>query len=106
MRCQAWYVHSAGCAGRPSALCELKEEAGRLVAHTAARGDGASCFRASGTKAAAQQGLRPLAFKPVQLGTVRPEGWLRSQLIVMANGLSGHLDLFWPDVMESVSIGN
>ena len=33
------------------------------------------------------------------------KGWLQSQLKIMANGLSGHLDMFWADVNESVWIG-
>jgi DUF1680 family protein len=32
------------------------------------------------------------------LGSIRPTGWLRRQLEVQAQGLSGHLDETWPDV--------
>ena len=42
--------------------------------------------------------LRPLAFYPLALTSVKPRGWLRRQLEIQANGLSGHLDEFWPDV--------
>jgi uncharacterized protein len=42
--------------------------------------------------------LQPGAFYPLTLGTVRPTGWLRDQLHIQANGLSGHLDETWPDV--------
>lgn len=38
------------------------------------------------------------AFYTLPLGTVRPTGWLRSQLQVQANGLGGHLDETWADV--------
>jgi hypothetical protein len=36
---------------------------------------------------------------------VRPAGWLRGQLRIQADGLSGHLDEFWPDISESGWIG-
>jgi len=45
------------------------------------------------------------AFQPLPLGSVRPGGWLRNQLRIQADGLSGHLDEFWPDVAESAWIG-
>ena len=40
----------------------------------------------------------PGAFAPLPLGALRPRGWLRTQLEIQANGLSGHLDETWPDV--------
>lgn len=36
---------------------------------------------------------------------IRPEGWLRKQLQLQAEGLSGHLDLIWPDIRDSRWIG-
>ncbi len=42
--------------------------------------------------------LYPTAFQALPLGAIRPRGWLLNQLKVQANGLSGHLDEFWPDV--------
>ena len=47
----------------------------------------------------------PLQYKPLPLGKITPRGWLREQLVTMANGLSGHLDLFWEDVKDSVWVG-
>ena len=35
------------------------------------------------------------------LGAVKPEGWLKKQLETAANGLSGRLYEFWPDVKDS-----
>lgn len=42
---------------------------------------------------------------PLPLGAIRPLGWLRDQLRVQADGLSGHLDEFWPSVADSRWIG-
>ncbi len=51
------------------------------------------------------EGLRPLAFAPLPLTSIRPAGWLARQLRIQADGLSGHLDEMWPDVAESGWIG-
>ena len=45
-----------------------------------------------------EKGLEQPAFLLLPLGAVRPTGWLRRQLEVQAQGLSGHLDETWPDV--------
>src|SRR5512137_408681 len=50
-------------------------------------------------------GLAEPAFRPLPLGAVRPRGWLERQLRVQADGLSGHLDEFWPDVGQSQWFG-
>lgn len=42
--------------------------------------------------------LQPAAFLPLPLGSVRPRGWLLDQLRVQANGLTGHLEEYWPDL--------
>ncbi len=47
----------------------------------------------------------PPAFSPMPLGSIRPSGWLLRQLRIQADGLSGHLDEFWPDVGESQWFG-
>lgn len=49
--------------------------------------------------------LQPRAFTPLPLGSIRPSGWLRDQLRLQANGLTGHLDEFWPDIRDSGWIG-
>ena len=36
---------------------------------------------------------------------IHPEGWLKRQLEIQAEGLSGHLDQVWPDVRDSAWIG-
>ncbi|MGO8791923.1 MAG: beta-L-arabinofuranosidase domain-containing protein [Terriglobia bacterium] len=42
--------------------------------------------------------LQENAFYPLPLTSVRPTGWLLRELQIQANGLSGHLDEFWPDL--------
>ena len=42
--------------------------------------------------------LQPSAFIPLPLASIRPTGWLKDQLTIQANGLTGHLDEFWPDL--------
>jgi len=42
--------------------------------------------------------LAPERFYLLPLTSVKPRGWLERQLRVQAEGLSGHLDEFWPDV--------
>ena len=50
-------------------------------------------------------GLADPAFRPLPLGAVRPAGWLARQLRIQADGLSGSLDRFWPDVAQSEWFG-
>ena len=50
-------------------------------------------------------GLAEPAFRPLPLGSVLPQGWLLRQLRQQADGLSGHLDEFWPDVNKSQWFG-
>jgi len=49
--------------------------------------------------------LKKVAFLPLPLGSVHPTGWLESQLRIQADGLTGHLDEFWPDIRDSGWIG-
>lgn len=45
------------------------------------------------------------ALLPLQLGSVTPEGWYKAQLLLQADGLPGHLSLFYPDIADSMWIG-
>ena len=49
----------------------------------------------------AQAPFEPLEMKPLPIGSVQATGWLKNQLQIQANGLSGHLDEFWPDIKNS-----
>ncbi len=42
--------------------------------------------------------LAASAFYPLPLTSVRPAGWLRDQLRIQAEGITGQLGDFWPDV--------
>jgi len=49
--------------------------------------------------------LKRCAFTPLPLGSIAPRGWLKNQLRIQADGLGGHLDEVWPDVMNSAWFG-
>ena len=53
----------------------------------------------------APAGLAEPKFRPLPLGSIRPLGWLGRQLRIQADGLTGHLDEFWPDVGQSKWFG-
>ncbi len=54
---------------------------------------------------AAKTRLAELRYEHLPLGEIRPAGWLKGQLRIQADGLSGHLDEFWPDIKDSGWIG-
>src|SRR5512140_323337 len=45
--------------------------------------------------------LLPNAYIRLPLGSVKPAGWLKSQLEAEASGLAGYLDEYWPDLSKS-----
>ena len=45
--------------------------------------------------------LKQNAYIKLPLGSIKPEGWLKDQLQAQADGLTGHLDEFWPDLTNS-----
>ena len=67
---------------------------------------GTEAFRGPGGESHDRRaGLLEPAFRPLPLGSIRPRGWLARQIRIQADGLSGHLDEFWPDVGESQWFG-
>lgn len=65
----------------------------------------AGCRPASTAASSSAAGLREPAFRPLPLTSFKPGGWLLRQLRLQADGLTGHLDEFWPDVARSQWIG-
>ncbi len=49
--------------------------------------------------------LNSPVFRPLPLGAIKPTGWLERQLRLQADGISGHLDEFWPDMRDSQWFG-
>jgi hypothetical protein len=45
--------------------------------------------------------LKTNAFIQLPLGSVKPAGWLKDQLVIQANGLPGYLDEYWPSLTTS-----
>ena len=42
--------------------------------------------------------LQQQAFTPLPLGRIKPRGWLLDQCRIQADGLTGHIEEFWPDL--------
>lgn len=49
--------------------------------------------------------IRNLQYRPFSANAIKPEGWLKKQLMLQANGLAGNLDKIWPDIKDSMWIG-
>lgn len=49
--------------------------------------------------------IRKLKYEFFTTNELKPTGWLKKQLQIQADGLSGNLDKVWPDVRDSAWIG-
>ncbi len=49
--------------------------------------------------------LNEPSLRPFRLEAIKPRSWLAEQLRIQAEGVSGHLDEFWPDIRDSAWIG-
>lgn len=78
----------------------------RVVSWAAALAVATSCSTRAGETS---RSAKPHATAPpsefLPLKSIRPTGWLKDQLRIQADGLSGHLDEFWPDIKESAWFG-
>jgi hypothetical protein len=90
--CYGWVVTPSGSCGAVP-YCYLKSAMGPQVSN--------AC-RISGF---VNRSLLPRAFETMSVGTVTPSGWLTDLLTVQANGLTGYLADFWPDIANSSWIG-
>ena len=61
-----------------------------------------TCAQAQGPAGLYQNNREPLITKPyieLPLGAVKSEGWLKDQMLRMKNGMTGHLDSLYGEVM-------
>src|SRR5512134_219085 len=83
---------------------DRREFLASVAASAAAAGTPAVAASAAPGPADAASLAEPV-FRPLPLGSIRPAGWLARQLRLQADGLTGHLDRFWPDVAQSQWFG-
>lgn len=92
-QCVAWAYVVPNCGGSSNPQCYLKAVITPVVP--------AGC-RISGTT---DLTLLPKKFKSIPLGSILPQGWLKQQLQIQADGLTGFLSFFWSSINQSSWIG-
>jgi uncharacterized protein len=89
-RSRRTFLKQAGAVAAAAALPSRRASASQTAAEPAGRSAQAAVKN--------RTPLAPNAFYTLPLGSIRPTGWLLSQMQTQATGLSGHLDEIWPDV--------
>jgi len=79
-------------------VCALGISFFALISARASDNSSLSVKSASSSVVFNREPLQSSAFYPLPLTSIRPKGWLLRQLRIQADGLTGHLDEFWPDV--------
>ncbi len=94
------------------ASCDRREFLASVAAGVAASAVSGGAARRPAPSRPRRRSLRRLQVasrrwrsRPCRIGAIRPAGWLLRQLRIQADGLTGHLDEFWPDVGESQWFG-
>ncbi|KAM3587059.1 hypothetical protein VKS41_002105 [Umbelopsis sp. WA50703] len=88
------YLGLPGCAVSTNATLAASDD-----------GSGAQQWMFLPVGASATAPLEPFQFAPLNVGEIKPAGWLRDQLEIQANGLAGHLYDFYSYINDNPWIG-
>jgi hypothetical protein len=98
-------VRSMPAFDRRAFLTSLAAGVAAAAVSRGARGESDPREGSTAGPSAVPRDLAAPAYSPLPLGAIRPTGWLARQLRLQADGLTGHLDQFWPDVADSQWFG-